>query len=88
MLPTEATKCSVNTMADVSHQYEQYAGKLLARNKCVAKHFSVERYDGFADTDALKAFPMSIARSARRARTSQDYRNPGRYYSVFPQRHG
>ena len=43
MLPIEAMKYSANTIADVSHEYERYAGKLWDRNKCVAKHFSVIR---------------------------------------------
>ena len=39
----EAMKYSVNTIADVSYQYEQYTGKLWDRDKCVAKHFTVIR---------------------------------------------
>ena len=37
MLPIEATKSSVNTMADVSHQYEHYTGKLWDRHKYIPK---------------------------------------------------
>ena len=43
MLPIDAMKYSVNTIADVSYQYEHYTGKLSDRDKCVAKHFSVIR---------------------------------------------
>ena len=104
MLPIEAMKSCVNTIADVSFLYEHYTGKLWDRDKCHARHFSVirrvkkseanggthvrmaaipsekgdfarwrlvsievnqhERYDGFADTQASKVFPMSTARVA------------------------
>ena len=51
-----------------------------------------ERFDGFADTQALKVFPMSTATSNKstphRARTSQDYCNLGCCFCVFPHRHG
>ena len=110
MLPIEATKSSVNTIADVS---EHYTGKLCDRDKCVAKHFSVirrgkkseavdgthvrlaanpseigglvrwrlvsiqvnqhERYDGFADTQALKVFPMSMARATSQRHTEHGH---------------
>ena len=113
MLPIEAMKYSVNTIADVSYQYEHYTRKLWDRDKCVAKHFSVirrvkkseaidgihvrmaaipsengdfvrwrlasievnqyERYDGFADTQALKVFPMSIARAASQRHTEHGH---------------
>ena len=43
MLPIEAMKYSVNMIADVSHQYEHYARKLLDRNKYVVKYFSTIR---------------------------------------------
>ena len=39
-----------------------------------------ERYDGVAD--------KSSKPTSHRARTSEDYCNPGRYKSVFPHRHG
>ena len=41
ILPLEAMKCSVNTIADVSNQDEHYTRKVWDRDKCVAKHFSV-----------------------------------------------
>ena len=51
-----------------------------------------ERYDGFADTQALKVFPTSVARALSQRHTEhghrKDYCNHGRYYSVFPHRHG
>ena len=51
-----------------------------------------ERYDGFADTQALKVFPMSMARATKstshKARTSQASCNPGRCSRVIPHRHG
>ena len=43
MLPAEAMMYSANTIADVSHQYEHHTGKVVGRDKCVAKHVSVIR---------------------------------------------
>ena len=45
-----------------------------------------ERYDGFADTQALKVFPVDCKGSrstSHRARTSQDYCNHGRHFACF-----
>ena len=115
MLPVEAMKYSSNTTADVSHQYEQYTGKLWDRDKYATKNFSAirrekkseaiedthvrvaaiaagkgdfvrwrlgsievnqyEKYDGFADTQALKVFPTSKARAASQRHTEHGQRN-------------
>ena len=54
-------KCKnfVNTIADVSHQYEHYAGKLRDRNQCVAKHFSKIRR--WKKNEAIEGTHMRVA---------------------------
>ena len=52
-----------------------------------------EKYDGFADTQAVKVVPTSKARATsqphtHRVRTSHDDCNHGRCFCMFPHEHG